>query len=163
MKLISGSKNELKLGVPYQVEGPIVFYHVHHYANAKECYMPKRINTTFYSRNFITNDGHKLKQEQQFESVREEINSSFPSRKNCLFLSKTKEDAKYWHNYFKKRYNYTKCYKVTLLSGKYVLLDFALYEEGEPQKYWKGEKISDDIEILFEGECQTEEIETNWD
>lgn len=157
------SKNELKLGVLYKVESPIVFYHVHHYKNGEECYMQEQINTRAYSRNHITSDSHKLEQEKLFESIREVNFPLFPSRENCLFLSKTKEDAKYWHNYFRKRCNYTKCYKVTLLSGKFVLLDLALYDEGEFQKYWKGEQISDDIEILFEGECRTEEIETNWD
>ena len=155
--------NGLKLGTLYEVKSSIAFYHVHHYQIGEDCHMQERINTTSYSRNYTTNIGHKFKQEQHFEFVRKEINLSFPSRKNCLFLSKTKEDAKYWHNYFRKRRNYTKCYKVILLSGKYVLLNFALYDEGEPQKYWKGEQISDDVEILFEGECQTEEIDTNWD
>lgn len=157
------SNNELELGVLYEVESPIDFYHVCHHKIEEECHMQERINTTSYSRSHTTDDGHKRKREKQFELIRKEIKPLFPSRKNCLFLSKTKEDAEYWHNYFRKRDNCTKCYKVTLLSGKYVLLDFALYDEGELLKYWKGEKISDDIEILFEGECQTEEIETNWD
>ncbi len=162
----ANDRNELKLGVLYKVESPIIFYHIHHYGTEGECYMQKQINTTLYSRNHITNDGYKLKQEELFESVRKENTPSFPSRRNCLFLSKTKEDARYWHNYFRKRCNYTKCYKVTLLSGKYVLLDSELYDEGKPLEYWKGEQISgysDYIEILFEGKCRTEEIVTNWD
>lgn len=160
------NKNEFKLGVLYKVKSPIIFYHIHHYGAKGEWYMQKQINTAHYSRDHITDDGYKLELEKRFESVREVNFPSFPSRKNCLFLSKTKEDARYWHNYFRKRSNYTKCYKVTLLSGKYILLDSALYDEEEPLKYWEGKQISnysDYIEILFDGTCRTEEIETNWD
>ena len=44
------SNNELELGVLYEVESPIDFYHVCHHKIEEECHMQERINTTSYSR-----------------------------------------------------------------------------------------------------------------
>ena len=113
--------------------------------------------------NTINNDAFVLR-ELALEEVRKEKYNNYPSRLNCLYLSKTYDDAKEWVNILKR--NKKECKQIVTfeVTGEIYSFDGYLmkrqnisYQEllDRAEEYWN----SKGDEILFLGEAKVIKVD----
>lgn len=116
--------------------------------------------------NTINNDAFVLR-ELTLEEVRKNKYPKFPSRLSCLYVTKTKEDAKNWSKILKR--NKKKCKQILTLelTGEIFCFDGNLMKRqnisyqkhlDNAELYWNSIN-SNNSEILFYGEAKVVESE----
>lgn len=140
------------------------FYHVHTFSSDEEKWNIGNLYSTegFNRKGNIINAPKRIR-EFDFERIRSNYFTTFPSRYSCLFLSENICDATYWAKQLYSRTNQIQILEVELLKGRYVCVDEMFYNiehflqkeiEAEAQCYWSGdETINNPLHtILFEGD-----------
>ena len=104
--------------------------------------------------------------ELALEEVRKEKYPNYPSRLNCLYVTKDKQDALEWTNILKRNHKECKQILTLELTGDLYTFDGNLmrrqnvsYEEQlkRAEEYWNS--TSDNPEYLFYGEAKVVDIE----
>ena len=116
--------------------------------------------------NTVNNDAFIMR-ELALEEVRKEKYPNYPSRLNCLYVTKTKEDAINWSNILKRNNKECKQILTLELTGELFIGDGDLIKRQNKsyqkhietaEKYWKSEIISTS-EYLFYGKAKVIKIE----
>ena len=116
--------------------------------------------------NTVNNDAFILR-ELALEEVRKNNYQNYPSRLNCLYVTKNKEDALNWSNILKR--NHKKCSQILTLelTGEIFIGDGNLMKRKNvsyqnyleiAEKYWKAETC-DIPEYLFYGVAKVIDVE----
>ena len=120
------NKSELNMGVLNDVSGVIVYHVVR---------IPKRqyeVNETpefpFSERDFSSAPPYKQEAENLLEQARLNEFPEYPSRKDCLFVARNREDMDAWVHYKYKDDCDFVLYKILLEKGKLIWLDTEWYE-----------------------------------
>ena len=113
----------------------------------------------------VNNDAFVMR-ELALEEVRKEKYPNYPSRLNCLYVTKDKQDALEWTNILKRNHKECKQILTLELTGDLYTFDGNLmrrqnvsYEEQlkRAEEYWNS--TSDNPEYLFYGEAKVVDIE----
>lgn len=114
----------------------------------------------------INNDAFVLR-ELALEEVRKNKYSNYPSRLNCLYVTKDKEDAIYWSNILKRNNKECKQILTLELTGELFVGDGSLMKRLNisyqkqlemAEEYWNSKPVSNP-EYLFYGEAKVVDIE----
>lgn len=137
------------------------FYHVHKYCCDEEKWHKNEVvNTKAFPNRIIESFESPLKRfaERDYEFVRKQMYSDYPSRLTCAFFFTNREDAVAFKDDVREN---VQIVKVGLLQGKYVKCDQSIFNKcliGTQRKgmdeydYWNGVASIDPLwEILFEG------------
>ena len=111
--------------------------------------------------NTVNNDAFVMR-ELALEEIRKNKYPDYPSRLNCLYVTKEKEDALEWSNILKR--NHKQCTQILTLelTGELFAFDGSLMKRQNSsyqnhlkvaEKYW-GQEICDTPEYLFYGEAK---------
>lgn len=144
------------------------FYHVHKYSCDKEMWHRNEvINTKTLPKRIIKPRENPLKHfaEYDYECIRKQAYSDYPSRLTCAFFFMDRNNAAAFKDEVGEN---AQIVKVGLLQGKYVKCDQNIFNKclsGTQRKgideydYWNGGASTDPLwEILFEGCFVVDEV-----